>query len=302
MFSILTANYNNGKYFKDCFESIIHQTYQDFEVIIVDDCSTDNSVEIISKIIENDKRFKLFHNEKNGGEGYTKRRCADFAIGEIYGYLDPDDTLRIDALEIMVKLHQVYTECSIINSRFNNMDLDLNFVSLGTNGEAIPKGKSYLTYDKNAITAFATFKKTAYEKTAGINPGLRKVADQDLYYKLEEVGEHYFYNDYLYNYRRLSNSLSSNLKKAQYWHTKVVIDTYNRRKRNKLEIDNLEPSFFKKKLHNFYLQQAVIATAQNKICSKLFLLLKASWLKPFFGLRTKFRILFNLKTEYTLTN
>ncbi len=49
--SLLVANYNNGRYFKDCYDSIVSQTYENWEVIIVDDASTDNSVDIIKKLI-----------------------------------------------------------------------------------------------------------------------------------------------------------------------------------------------------------------------------------------------------------
>lgn len=74
LFSILIAQYNNGKYFEDCYKSIMAQTYPNWEAIIVDDCSTDDSVEQMRKIVGNDPRFKIFVNEENKGCGYTKRR------------------------------------------------------------------------------------------------------------------------------------------------------------------------------------------------------------------------------------
>ena len=58
LFSILIANYNNGKYFEDCYKSIITQTHENWEVIIVDDASTDDSVVVIKKINGEDARFK----------------------------------------------------------------------------------------------------------------------------------------------------------------------------------------------------------------------------------------------------
>ena len=64
-FSILIANYNNGKFFQDCYKSILQQTYQNWEVVILDDASTDNSVEVIKNIIQNDSRFRWYENEKN---------------------------------------------------------------------------------------------------------------------------------------------------------------------------------------------------------------------------------------------
>ena len=92
-FSLLIANYNNGHFFEDCYYSIIPQTYTNWEVIIVDDKSTDNSVAIIKEFIKGDKRFKLFLNSENKGCGYTKNKCAYKSQGEILGFLDPDDGL-----------------------------------------------------------------------------------------------------------------------------------------------------------------------------------------------------------------
>jgi glycosyltransferase involved in cell wall biosynthesis len=71
-FSILIANYNNGKFFKTCYESIITQTYKNWEAIILDDASTDDSLEIIHQIIGNDSWFKVFQNTENSGVGITK--------------------------------------------------------------------------------------------------------------------------------------------------------------------------------------------------------------------------------------
>ena len=74
LFSLLIANYNNGKYFEMCYKSIVNQVFERWEVIIVDDASTDDSVKIIKNIISNDKRFKFYENDRNYGCGYTKRR------------------------------------------------------------------------------------------------------------------------------------------------------------------------------------------------------------------------------------
>ena len=116
LFSILIANYNNGKYFKDCFESILKQTYSHFEVVIVDDCSTDDSAEIIQELIKNDARFLFFQNEKNQQTGFTKSKCASLAKGELCAFLDPDDALAENALDIMVKKHQENPDVSLVYS------------------------------------------------------------------------------------------------------------------------------------------------------------------------------------------
>ena len=86
LFSVLIANYNNGKYLMDAIESVRQQTYTNWEIILVDDCSTDNSHELY-KELEQDERIHIFLNDQNHGCGYTKRRCAELANGEICGFL-----------------------------------------------------------------------------------------------------------------------------------------------------------------------------------------------------------------------
>jgi glycosyltransferase involved in cell wall biosynthesis len=244
LFSILIANYNNGQFFKACYESIISQAYNNWEVIIVDDFSTDDSVEIIDTTIAGDSRFRLFKNHENRGCGYTKNKCAGEAKGFIMGFLDPDDTLMKDALEIMVGAHLENEHAAIITSRYNVVDQKLNFLRVGPNGSNIPKGESYLTFGYGAFTHFASFKIDAYIKTQGIDRAMKRAVDQDLYYKLEEQGKHVFIDKALYNYRMHSEniSLNQNSFKAKYWHLIAIKNAYKRRSKSNLLIENIPRS------------------------------------------------------------
>ena len=232
LFSILIANYNNGHFFKECYQSILAQSYINWEVIIVDDCSTDDSVVVIKQIIGDDKRFKIFQNKENKGCGFTKNKCVQQATGEISGFLDPDDSLTDDALFQMVTLHKKFKYVSIITSKYELVDLNMNFIKYGSHGDTIPENKSYLTYGKGALTAFATFKLYIYRQTLGIDSNMKRAVDQDLYYKMEEQGKHLFLDKVLYRYRIHENSISNNdnLYKAQYWHFYAILNAYKRRK------------------------------------------------------------------------
>jgi len=67
LISVLMPNYNSEKYLNEAIESILNQTYENFEFIILDDCSTDNSWKIIQEYAKKDKRINIFRNEKNLG-------------------------------------------------------------------------------------------------------------------------------------------------------------------------------------------------------------------------------------------
>ena len=93
LFSVLIANHNHGDYLMDALESVKAQTYTCWEIVIVDDDSTDNSLELYNEL-EKDPRIRVFRNNENRGCGYTKRRCLEMAQGELCGFLDADDGLR----------------------------------------------------------------------------------------------------------------------------------------------------------------------------------------------------------------
>lgn len=299
LFSILIANYNNGHFFKDCYQSIHEQTYANWEVIIVDDGSTDDSVAVIKQIIGDDNRFRIFLNEENKGCGYTKNKCAELATGEILGFLDPDDALKADALEFMVALHKKHEEVAIITSKYELVDLEMKFIENGFQGSAIPENKSYLTFGNGVLTAFATFKQNKYKKTERIDPKMKSAVDQDLYFKMEEQGKHMFLNKVLYRYRIHQNSISNNknLFKAQYWHFYAMMKAYKRRKHLRLKIDNFSKKYINEYASDYYLRRFIRVKHTKKYGAKYYFLGKAIFASPFhkFELKIKSLILLTIR-------
>ncbi|MBR0262196.1 MAG: glycosyltransferase family 2 protein [Selenomonadaceae bacterium] len=100
--SVIIPLYNAEKYIGDCLESLLVQTFQDFEVIVVDDCSTDNSVAIVQSYAEKfGGRLKIARTKKNsGGGGYVPRNLGlNLSRGEYVIFMDSDDAVTPDALE-----------------------------------------------------------------------------------------------------------------------------------------------------------------------------------------------------------
>lgn len=100
--SILTTCFNCEKYIADCIESVLGSSFQDWEMIIVDDQSQDRSVAIAKKYAAKDDRIRLYINEKNLGDYPNRNKAASYAIGTYLKYLDADDMLYKHTLEIMV--------------------------------------------------------------------------------------------------------------------------------------------------------------------------------------------------------
>lgn len=231
LFSVLIANYNNGKYLKEAIQSIYSQTYTNWEIIIVDDFSTDNSFEIYEEI-KLDTRIHVYVNDMNYGCGYTKRRCVELASGEILGFLDPDDALSEIALSTMVYEHIKNANASLISSGYYYCDKNLNVTHKTSAKPTYIREKTFLENQDGTITAFATFKRSKYQETDGINVFLQRAVDHDLYYRLEEVGEVYLINSYLYFYRQgtgLNISLGANYCKSVLWDFIAMIEACKRR-------------------------------------------------------------------------
>lgn len=230
LFSVLIANYNNGKYLEEALQSVFAQTYTNWEIILVDDASTDNSNDIYQKY-NNDSRIHIYYNGKNYGCGYTKHRCVELANGEICGFLDPDDAISETALEESINKHIKKPNHSLIYSGYFVCDENLTPKNKG-NAHKIPEELSYLDYGHYAIFHFATFKKKYYDQTEGINIELKRAIDQDLYLKLEEVGKLEYISSTLYYYRTNTGkniSLGENNKAATLWHLTALIDACRRR-------------------------------------------------------------------------
>ncbi|CAM2888374.1 glycosyltransferase family 2 protein [Chryseobacterium flavum] len=229
-FSILIANYNNGKYFRDCYNSLISQTYENWEAIIVDDASTDDSVDKIKSLIKDDPRFKLYHNTTNQGCGFTKRECMKYAEGEVCGYVDPDDALYPEALEKAVK---EFTLKSNIVATYSQMMLcdDHLVPDKVFAGTKQVYNNRYFFNCPIQFAHFFTFKKETYLKGSGINPALKSAVDQDLYLKILEYGEVKYIREPLYLYRLHSNGISQQSAKqnAKESFAKVIHETMLRR-------------------------------------------------------------------------
>ncbi|MFP3595971.1 glycosyltransferase family 2 protein [Chryseobacterium sp. SIMBA_029] len=230
-FSILIAHYNNALFFKDCFESILKQTYTDWEAIILDDASSADEKKIIQEIISNDTRFKFFENEKNSGVGVTKSKLIELATGEICGFLDPDDAITPTAIQKCMDIFQSKSKVVLTYSRFMTCDQHLKPISPFASARQVPNNDPYFFNYPIQIAHFVTFRKNIYEQTEKMNSNLRIGEDQDLYLKMYEKGKVQFINETNYLYRTHQGGISQNenKKRSHEYFAQVIFNTMKRR-------------------------------------------------------------------------
>lgn len=111
--SILITVYNREKYIAHCIESVLASTFQDWELIIVDDQSQDNSVSIAKTYAAKEKRIQIYVNEKNLGDYLNRNKAASYAKGKYIKYLDADDLIYSHGLEIMVRAMEQFPEAAL---------------------------------------------------------------------------------------------------------------------------------------------------------------------------------------------
>lgn len=111
--SILITAFNREKYIGQCIESILNSSFKDLEIIIVDDASTDGTLDIASRFLQKDSRIKLHANKVNLGQFANRNKAAELAVGRYIKYLDSDDIIYPFGLAVMVDAMESFPEAGL---------------------------------------------------------------------------------------------------------------------------------------------------------------------------------------------
>ena len=121
--SIVMPSYNTARFIKNSIDSVLAQTYKNWELLIVDDCSTDNTNEIVAQF--NDSRITYVKNEKNSGAAISRNRALAQAKGKWIAFLDSDDLWAPEKLEKQLKF-MAENGCAFSYTRYEEIDEDSN--------------------------------------------------------------------------------------------------------------------------------------------------------------------------------
>lgn len=152
MVSIIVPNYNHAKFLAQRIESILSQSYQDFEIILLDDCSTDNSREIIEQYRTNPKITHIVYNEKNSGNTFRQwKKGFDLAIGDYIWIAESDDFATPNFLETIMhyffnspSIVLAYTNSKLVDCSNKILKLDLDYWESSKKGADIISAKSFI--------------------------------------------------------------------------------------------------------------------------------------------------------------
>ncbi|MBQ6461370.1 glycosyltransferase family 2 protein [Candidatus Saccharibacteria bacterium] len=118
--SVIVPIYNTGKYLPKCLNSIIGQTYQNLEIILVDDGSTDNSGKISDDFAKKDKRIKVVH-QKNQGQSAARNTGLTKATGKYIGFVDSDDEIKNTFIEKLLSIYSDNTSLSVCGIHYKRI-------------------------------------------------------------------------------------------------------------------------------------------------------------------------------------
>lgn len=226
LFSIVIANYNSELYIQDVLDSVAKQTYRNIEVVIIDDKSSDNSLEIIDGFIgKTDLKVVFVVNKVNLGGGQTKLQGLTYATGDLIAFLDCDDYLHENAIERMVQAHHENENASLVYSDAYRIDNNNNITGLLGKARQVKEGSTIL--EEDCAFHFASWKRSFYKLLdTGFSGKFNIAYDLDLYYKLEEVGKVIFINEPLYYYRVHGGNLSMGFNNLGQSLTELIIAKY----------------------------------------------------------------------------
>lgn len=140
MVSIIMPVYNSEKFVSEAIESVLNQSYKNWELLIVNDGSTDQSPKIINDYAEKDSRIKVFH-RNNQGVSMARNFALDRICGEYVTFIDSDDVYLINRLERLLQVFAQYKDCDIVFSRHKEFKGKLNI------NEVIDSGKVEFSTD-----------------------------------------------------------------------------------------------------------------------------------------------------------
>ncbi len=206
--SVITPTFNDEKFIARTIESILNQTHANLELLIVDDCSTDNTIKIIKEY--NDHRIRLFVNDKNSGAAFSRNKAIREATGDYIAFLDGDDFWDVTKIEsqlsFMVENNYLFscTEYYIIDESNNKNG---KYVT----GPKIISHKKFLKMDY--IGCLTSMYKRQIYPDLQIPNDIYKRNDYALWLKLSERTPcHYLYKKLAFYRKRSQGSISSGSK------------------------------------------------------------------------------------------
>ncbi|WP_330636932.1 sugar transferase [Mogibacterium sp.] len=215
--SIIMPSYNTAPYISSSIQSVINQTYNNWELIIVDDCSTDNTEDVLSEI--KDERIRFFKNEKNSGAAVSRNKALREAKGQWVAFLDSDDLWMPDKLEKQIRF-MMDNGYSFSYTNYKEIDTDGNETGVMVTGpKHVTKTGMYNYCWPGCLTVMYDATKVGLVQITDI----KKNNDYAMWLKVCKKAECYLLDECLAMYRRgrVGSVSTHSIKTMIGWHYKL---------------------------------------------------------------------------------
>lgn len=231
--SIVLPIYNGEKYMRKSIQSVLDQSYKNWELLILDDCSTDRTSEIAKEYILVDSRIKYFKNEENLRLPRNLNKGFSLSKGEYLTWTSDDNMYKFDAIEKMVnalensKAEFVYASCRIIDED----DKEIEYIMVNGNGNKQIVGS-------NPVGACFMYTRNVYEVIGDYDPKYTLVEDFDYWQRIFMKFEVTYITEILYYYRWHNGALTSTMKKDIFNQTLEKLLLKNRTGFGKIDMES----------------------------------------------------------------
>lgn len=227
--SVLMAIYNGERFAKEAIESILDQTFTDFELILIDDCSNDNTLQIMKQY--DDPRVVIIENERNLGLARSLNRGLEVAHGKYIARMDADDISMPDRFSKQIEYLEKHFDIDVCGSWIESIDKNGNLIIFGKSKPPLSSNviNCYLLFQNPVVHPTVIFRNRIFQKIDPYNPEFNIAQDYDLWTRT--IGNYKIANmpEFLLKYRIHGNNLSYNFEKTlleEYKIRKNVIEIF----------------------------------------------------------------------------
>lgn len=189
--SIITPSFNQGQFIEETILSVLNQTYQNIQYIVVDGGSTDNSMEVVNKYKD---RINIIIHEKDKGQTDAINKGFKLAKGELVGWINSDDILYLHCVEKIVELYLSNPKGAIFYGSKSNF-IDDTGVAIKLNQLEIPDLKYLLNKNYSVIQQGSFYSTELVKKNNYLDENLNYCMDLDLWLRLLKNGSIYSYDE-----------------------------------------------------------------------------------------------------------
>lgn len=216
--SVCIPAYNSSAYIADTIRSILNQTYENIEVIVVDDRSGDDTVSVVKGLCKDDERVKLFENEKNLGMSGNWSQCLELCHGEFVKLICADDMIDQNALEVEAQALMDHPSANLAESDTRLVDISgkatgafKRYYKSGlVDGKKVAK-TSLMLNNFFGAPVNNMIRRSVLEKTGYFDPAFTYILDFDMWVRIACTGDVYIIHELLNSFRVRKDSNTGNM-------------------------------------------------------------------------------------------